>query len=141
MATIRYYNQECNFLPKGRMKLSAWIKETIEAEGFKAGEICYIFCSQEVHLNMNREYVGHDYQTDIITFDYTDLAQRRISGDIFIDPVTVGENAEIWNTSPEEEMRRVIIHGILHLCGYKDGTDEEQAEMRMKENHYLERFK
>ncbi len=141
MATIRYYKQDCDFLPKQRMKISAWIKETIAEEGFTAGEISYIFCSQESHLEMNRQYIGHDYQTDIITFDYTDYEKRKVSGDIFIDPVTVHQNAETWNTTQTEEMLRVIIHGILHLCGYKDKTDEEQVVMRAKENHYLAQFK
>ena len=138
--SIRFYNQECDYLPKQRMKLASWIKESIENEGFKAGEISYIFCSQTVHLEINKKYLGHDYQTDVITFDYTDYDKKRVSGDIFIDPQTVAENAVTWNATEEEEMHRVIIHGILHLCGYKDKTPKDAKLMRSKENQYLELF-
>ena len=90
---------------------------------------------------MNRQYVGHDYFTDIITFDYCDLDGRGVvSGDIFIDPFTVEDNSRILGTDPTEELHRVIIHGILHLCGYKDKSDEEAAQMRSKEDFYLQRF-
>ena len=141
MTYIKFYNQDCDFLPKQRMKISSWIKETIINEGFKLGEICYIFCSQKTHLEINQKYLGHDYQTDIITFDYTDYEKKRISGDIFIDPQTVLLNSQLWHTEPEEEILRVIIHGILHLCGYKDKTPEDETVMRAKENYYLNLFK
>lgn len=138
---IHYYNQDSDFLPKGRVKISRWVKETIHNEGYKAGEICYIFCSSASHIEMNRTYVGHDYYTDIITFDYCDLEGRGVvSGDIFIDHDTVADNAQQLGTDPAEELKRVIIHGILHLCGYKDKTNEEAAQMRSKENFYLARF-
>lgn len=138
---IHYYNQDSDFLPKGRVKISRWVKETIHNEGCKVGEICYIFCSSASHIEMNRTYVGHDYYTDIITFDYCDLEGRGVvSGDIFIDHDTVADNARQLGTDPAEELKRVIIHGILHLCGYKDKTNEEAAQMRSKEDFYLARF-
>lgn len=138
---IHYYNQDSDFLPKGRVKISRWVKEAIHNEGYKVGEICYIFCSSASHIEMNRTYVGHDYYTDIITFDYCDLEGRGVvSGDIFIDHDTVADNARQLGTDPAEELKRVIIHGILHLCGYKDKTNEEAAQMRSKEDFYLAHF-
>ncbi len=138
---VHFYNQECDFLPAGRVKINRWVRETIHNEGYKVGEITYIFCSSESHIEMNRQYVGHDYYTDIITFDYCDLEGRGVvSGDIFIDHETVADNAQQLGTNPTEELHRVIIHGILHLCGYKDKSDEEAAQMRQKEDFYLARF-
>ena len=138
---VHFYNQETDFLPKGRVKINQWVRETIHNEGYRVGEVTYIFCSSESHLEMNRQYVGHDYFTDIITFDYCDLEGRGVvSGDIFIDPFTVEDNSRILGTDPTEELHRVIIHGILHLCGYKDKSDEEAAEMGSKEDFYLQRF-
>lgn len=138
---IRFYNEATDYLPKQRVKLGRWIRETIHHEGYKCGEIAYIFCSSEYHIGINRQYLGHDYHTDVITFDYSDLEGRRVvSGDIFIDPFTVADNADILGTEPAEEQLRVIIHGVLHLCGYKDKSDEEAAEMRAKEDFYLMRF-
>ena len=139
---INFYSEDCNYLPKERMKIRRWIAQTIHNEGFKGGEISYIYCSGDYHLNVNRTYLGHDYRTDVITFDYSDLAGRGVvSGDIFIDPFTVADNAEQLGTNPEEEQRRVFIHGILHLCGYKDKAPEEEKTMREKENFYLAAWK
>lgn len=138
---IHFYNQECDFLPRGRVKIARWVRETIHNEGYRVGEISYIFCSSQNHREMNRQYVGHDYFTDIITFDYSDLEGRGVvSGDIFIDYETVADNAQQLGTNPTEELHRVIIHGILHLCGYKDKTDAEEAQMHQKEDFYLARF-
>ena len=138
---VHFYNQETDFLPKGRTKINQWVRETIHNEGYRVGEVTYIFCSSESHLEMNRQYVGHDYFTDVITFDYCDLEGRKIvSGDIFIDPFTVEDNSRILGTNPTEELHRVIIHGVLHLCGYKDKSDQDAAQMRQKEDFYLQRF-
>lgn len=138
---IHFYNQECDYMPRGRVKIARWVRETIHAEGFRAGEVSYIFCSSEAHLGINRQYLGHDYYTDVITFDYSDLQGRKVvSGDIFIDPATVDDNARTLGIEPAEEQLRVIIHGVLHLCGYKDKSDEEEAKMRQKEDFYLARF-
>lgn len=138
---IHFYNQDTDFLPKGRVRINRWVRESIHNEGHKVGEISYIFCSSENHREMNRQYVGHDYFTDIITFDYCDLEGRGVvSGDIFIDHETVADNAQTLGTNPTEELHRVIIHGILHLCGYKDKTPEEEAQMHQKEDFYLARF-
>lgn len=138
---VHFYNEGIDYLPKGRVKLNQWVRQTIHNEGFRVGEIGYIFCSSDYHLGINRQYLGHDYHTDVITFDYSDLEGRRVvSGDIFIDPETVADNADLLGTDPAEEQLRVIIHGILHLCGYKDKSDAEAAQMRQKENFYLARL-
>ncbi|MBE6200767.1 MAG: rRNA maturation RNase YbeY [Rikenellaceae bacterium] len=138
---VHFYNEGTDYLPKGRVKLNQWVRQTIHNEGFRVGEIGYIFCSSDYHIGINRQYLGHDYHTDVITFDYSDLEGRKVvSGDIFIDPETVADNADLLGTDPAEEQLRVIIHGILHLCGYKDKSDAEAAQMRQKENFYLARL-
>ena len=139
---IHFYNQETDYMPRGRVKINRWVREAIHNEGFRVGEICYIFCSSENHIGINRQYLGHVYYTDVITFDYSDLEGRKVvSGDIFIDPFTVDDNAAQLGTDPAEEQLRVIIHGAMHLCGYKDKSDQEAAQMRQKENFYLARFR
>ena len=138
---VHFYNQKTDYLPKGRVKINRWVRETIHNEGFRVGEISYIFCSSENHIEINRQYLGHDYYTDVITFDYSDLEGRKVvSGDMFIDPFTVDDNAQQLGTDPAEEQLRVIIHGVLHLCGYKDKTPEDAAVMRQKEDFYLARL-
>ena len=138
---VHFYNEGTDYMPKGRVKLNRWVRQTIHNEGFRVGEIGYIFCSSDYHIDINRQYLGHDYHTDVITFDYSDLEGRKVvSGDIFIDPETVADNADLLGTNPEEEQLRVIIHGILHLCGYKDKSDSEAAQMRAKEDFYLARL-
>lgn len=113
-------------------KISDWITEVIENEGFKLGDVNYFFCSDEYILKINRQYLNHDYTTDIITFDYS--TRRKISGDIVISIPTVTLNAERFQVSFQQEVLRVIIHGILHLIGYKDSTDDEKEQMRQAEN-------
>ena len=138
---VHFYNEGTDYMPKGRVKLNQWVRQTIHNEGFRVGEIGYIFCSSDYHIDINRQYLGHDYHTDVITFDYSDLEGRKVvSGDLFIDPETVADNADLLGTNPEEEQLRVIIHGILHLCGYKDKSDSEAAQMRAKEDFYLARL-
>ena len=104
-----------------------WIGDVAKHHGKKAGEIAYIFCSDEKILEVNRQYLQHDYYTDIITFDYTD--GDVINGDIFISIDTVRSNAEQYGTPFDEELRRIVIHGILHLCGQEDKTPEARREM------------
>ena len=121
-----------------KTKLSHWIKETAAGYDRKVGEIAYIFCSDEKILEMNKQYLNHDYYTDIITFDYSEGAV--ISGDIFISIETVSSNAAEFNVSFEKELRRILIHGILHLCGQDDQTPELRQEMTQKENQALIRY-
>lgn len=118
--------------------ITAWLEKLILKEGKKPGEITYIFCDDEHLLQVNRDFLQHDYYTDIITFDY--VKGKTISGDIFVSLPRISDNASALSKNPEEEFRRVLAHGILHLCGYKDKTDAEQEEMRSKEDFYLKLY-
>lgn len=115
--------------------LSNRLENIILSEGKKPGEINYIFCDDEYLLQVNREYLKHDYYTDVITFDY--VKGKTISGDIFVSLPRIFDNAQTLSKDFESEFFRVLAHGVLHLCGYKDKTDEEIAEMRSKEDYYL----
>lgn len=136
---IFYQNEEVKFPPIKRREVSRWINSIISSFDKKPGEISYMFCSDRRILEVNREYLRHDYYTDIITFDYVN--GDIISGDMFISLDTVKSNAEKFGTEYMDELYRVIIHGILHLCGINDKTDEEQAEMTRYENKALEELK
>ena len=116
-------------------EVSRWIKNTAVFYGKRAGNIVYIFCTDECILKINNEFLQHNYYTDIITFDYSE--ENIISGELFISLDTVKTNAKKFSESFEKELLRVIIHGILHLCGQNDQTPEEQAEMTQKENRAL----
>ncbi len=138
---IRYHNEGTDFRLPAKERTALWIRRCVENEGFRLGPVNYIFCSPERHLEINRQFLGHDYRTDVITFDYSDLGGRgTVSGDIFIDPETVADNAAGLGVAPEAEMRRVLVHGVLHLCGYGDKTPKQQARMRAKEDHYLAKY-
>lgn len=115
--------------------LSNRLEDIILSEGKKPGEINYIFCDDEYLLQVNREYLKHDYYTDVITFDY--VKGKTISGDIFVSLPRIFDNAQTLSKDFESEFFRVLAHGLLHLCGYKDKTEEEIAEMRSKEDYYL----
>ena len=115
--------------------IKEWLENIIQCEEKKLGTINYIFCDDEYLLKINQDFLQHDYYTDIITFDK--VRGKSISGEIFISLQRVKENAEIFQKPYEQERRRVMAHGILHLCGYKDKTPEEQEIMRSKENFYL----
>ncbi|WP_370899070.1 rRNA maturation RNase YbeY [Chryseobacterium gossypii] len=116
-----------------------WLEEIILSENKKLGDINYIFCDDEYLLKINQDYLQHDYYTDIITFDY--VKGKTISGEIFVSLQRISDNASTLSKNYEEELKRVLAHGILHLCGYKDKTEEEEKEMRRKEDFYLARCK
>ena len=130
-----YYNFETDFTLNNQDEISKWITKTIEEEACKVEEISYIFCDDAYLLEKNIEYLNHNTLTDIISFDYS--VGKTISGDIFISIERVKENAKEFNVAFLDELHRVMIHGILHYCGYKDKTSEEKKEMRSKENYYL----
>ena len=115
--------------------LKNWIENIIISEEKKLGEINYIFCDDEYLLKINQDFLDHDYYTDIITFDQ--VRGKTISGEIFVSLQRIKDNASLISKNYEEEKKRVIAHGILHLCGYKDKTEEEQKTMRAKEDFYL----
>ena len=118
--------------------ISIWLEDLILSEDKKPGDINYIFCDDEYLLKVNQDYLDHDYYTDIITFDY--VKGKTISGDIFVSLPRILDNASTLSQDFESEFRRVLTHGLLHLCGYKDKTEEEEFKMRQKENFYINRY-
>ena len=130
------YNSEGVRMPKIKKRdTSAWIKAVAASYGRKVGEIGYLFVDDEKILEVNREYLGHDYYTDVITFDYDE--DDTVSGDIVISLDTVRSNAQLFGKTYEEELYRVIIHGILHLCGINDKGPGEREIMEAEENKAL----
>ncbi|HIQ84284.1 MAG TPA: rRNA maturation RNase YbeY [Candidatus Cryptobacteroides excrementigallinarum] len=132
---VRYFIQDTDFLFKRRAVHNAWLKAVAVEENCRLGEISVIFCSDAYLLDMNRKYLGHDYFTDIITFDYSE--GELLSGDLFISVDTVRSNAAFYSAEFDDELDRVIVHGLLHLIGYDDHSEEEFAAMKEKENYYL----
>ncbi|MEN8125888.1 MAG: rRNA maturation RNase YbeY [Bacteroidota bacterium] len=126
---------ETPFELKQKNEITAWIKFVIEQENYNQGEINYIFCDDEYLLEKNIKYLKHNTLTDIISFDYT--VKNIISGDIFISIERVEENAKEFGIKFNDELHRVIVHGILHYCGYNDKKIPEKQEMRSKEDYYL----
>lgn len=116
-------------------QISRWIRAVAADYGFAVGNITYVFCSDERELTVNREFLGHDYYTDVITFDYT--SGSTLNGDIFISLDTVRSNAEMVGASFEHELKRILIHGVLHLTGQGDKTPETKAVMTEKEEKAL----
>jgi rRNA maturation RNase YbeY len=135
---IQYIAENIKMPVIEKQKLNRWIKEIAADYGKKTGDIAYIFCTDERILEMNKQYLDHDYYTDIITFDYTE--GNTISGDIFISLDTVKSNSEEFGTGFEDELHRILIHGVLHLCGQDDKTPLLRAEMTEKENRALEKL-
>ena len=120
-------------------KVTRWIRSVAADYNFAVGNINYIFCSDERELEVNRQFLGHDYYTDVITFDYT--SGKTLNGDIFISLETVRSNAEMMGVSFDAELLRIIIHGVLHLTGQGDKTPETKAQMTAKEEHALASYK
>ena len=129
------FNSETSFTLKNQKKLADWISNVVLSEDFEVGEINYIFCDDVYLHKINQEFLNHDTFTDIISFDYT-LA-KEVGGDIFISIERVLENAEKFNEVFENELHRVMIHGILHFMGYKDKTKKEKTLMRTKEDEKI----
>lgn len=134
---ILFYS-ETNFQLKQKRVYKKWLSAVAEAEGFRVGDLNYIFCDDAYLLELNQKYLNHDTLTDIITFDYVE--GLLLSGDIFISVERVRENASIFCVPFENELLRVLSHGVLHLCGYKDKTDKEAALMRQKEASAIRLF-
>lgn len=136
MPAINFFEEDIRYKPKNKTALRQWIGETIKAEGFRLKELNYIFCSDDYLLQINRQYLDHDTYTDIITFDNSDT-EKVITGDIFISAERIRENAAKFKVSEANELHRVIIHGALHLLGYKDKTPVTKQKMTQKEDFYL----
>ena len=132
------YNYETEFELSNEDEFSKWISAIIESENKKEGEINYIFCDDDYLLEINQQYLDHDTLTDIISFDYS--VGNELHGDIFISIERVRENAEEFNVSFDEELKRVMAHGVLHYCGYKDKTESDEQLMRSKEDEKIKLF-
>ena len=132
------FNYETDFIAQDDKKLSDWVLSVIKSEGFKEGEINYIFCDDDYLLKLNKEFLNHNTLTDIISFDYS--IGKQIHGDVYISIDRVLENSAKFKVEFLEELRRVMVHGILHYCGYKDKSESDKKQMREKENHYLTKY-
>jgi probable rRNA maturation factor len=133
---INFFNEDIDFKLKGKNNFKAWLKKVAEKEEFIINDLNYIFCSDKFLHKMNLEYLDHDTYTDIITFDNSE-DDNIIEGDIFISIERINDNSKTLNTQFEDETKRVIIHGLLHLCGYDDHSVENKAEMRRLESEYI----
>ncbi|WP_312697217.1 rRNA maturation RNase YbeY [Sphingobacterium mizutaii] len=134
---IQFFSEDIDFTLKEKQKVRQWIGATIRAEGFRrVGELSFVLCSDAYLLEINKQYLDHDTFTDIVTFDSSE-DEGVIAGDIFISVERTMENAKKFNVSERDELHRVIIHGILHLCGYYDKKKEDKTLMTEKEDYYL----
>ncbi len=129
------FNYETKFQLENETDISKWISSVISSEKFKEGDINYVFCDDDYLLKLNIKFLNHNTLTDIISFD--DTIGKILQGDIFISVERVKENAENFNVSFQEELNRVMVHGILHYCGYKDKTKTDSKIIRRKENFYI----
>ena len=136
MASIRFFSEDVQFKVPHPRKTTNWIKETIQKEKKEQGNLNFVFCSDEYLHSINVQYLNHTTYTDIVTFDSSET-KGLIEGDIFISVERIEENASKFNTSFDEELHRVIIHGVLHLIGYSDKGTTKKALMRRKEDTYL----
>jgi rRNA maturation RNase YbeY len=135
---ISFYTEDTPFLLKNKTQIRHWIKAIAKENSKQIGQISYVFCSDKKILEINKQYLNHDYYTDIISFDYS--IKDRLSGDIFISIDTVHDNAKKFKVSVATELRRVIIHGLLHFIGLKDKTKQDAILMRKAENLALEKY-
>ena len=119
-------------------EVSTWVRQVAKSYGKVVGDVNYIFVDDETMLDINRRFIGHDYYTDHIGFDYS--SGDSLSGDIYISIDTVKSNAELYGITFDDELRRIIIHGLLHLCGLRDKTDEERQQMQQAEDAALSHF-
>jgi rRNA maturation RNase YbeY len=136
---IRFFTEDVTYEQPKKRATQQWLKKQAEQEGYSIGELNYIFCSDEYLLQVNRDYLQHDYYTDIITFDQSE-EENKIEGDIFISVDRVQENATQLSITQKQEMTRVLAHGMLHLCGYGDKSEEEAKLMRSKEEEWINAF-
>ena len=134
--SINFFTEDTNYILKKKTILKDWLKSAIAAEGYSLQELNFILCSDDYLLRMNQDYLNHDTYTDVITFDNSEEL-KTIVGDIFISIERIKENAATFEHTVEHELSRVMIHGTLHLLGYKDKAKAEKLKMTEKEDHYL----
>ena len=142
---IRYFTEDTTFSLKGKRLISKWLREVALGRGYELGELNYIFCSDAYLLAINRQFLGHDYETDIITFDNSDdylleTGRKGVSADIYISVDTVRANGDVYGEGFDRELLRVMAHGLLHLVGYDDGDVWHQCRMRAAENRALKLY-
>ncbi len=135
---VQFFSADAKAPAFPRTKLKSFIKNIFKKEGKILGELSYVFCSDEYLLNINRQFLNHDYYTDIITFDISETMEE-VKGEIYISIERVKDNAKQLNQTTQKELLRVIFHGALHLCGYKDKTKSQKTQMRLKEDYYLQK--
>jgi rRNA maturation RNase YbeY len=136
---LNFFSEDVDFNLPHPLKTKKWLKSVSLSEGYELKELNYIFCSDNYLLEINKQYLDHDYYTDIITFDNSD-EDNQLEGDIYVSLDRVKENASTFHVDFESELRRVLVHGLLHLAGYDDSDDEQKQLMREKENEHLTRF-
>lgn len=134
--TIFFFKEDTSYQLRQRTEIRSWLNTIAKKEKYSILELNYIFCSDEYLLQMNRDFLDHDYYTDIITFDNSEV-KGKIEGDIFISIERVRDNAQLQHSTFKDELHRVLVHGLLHLTGYKDKTNKEKEMMRKKEDTAL----
>lgn len=139
MSTFNFFEEDIEFLLKGKKRLRDWYLKMLSEEGRTAENLNFIFCSDAYLLKINKKYLNKNDYTDVIAFQYN-LKSEPMAGDIYISIPRIRENAAIFKSSPSAELKRVMAHGILHLLGYKDKTKSEKKIIREKENYYLNKF-
>ena len=135
MHSVSFGSEQTDFTISNQDQLIEWFTKVAESENRALAELAFVFCSDECLLDINKRFLSHDYYTDVITFDYSE--SNYTSGDIFISVDRVSDNAKLANQTTENELHRVMVHGLLHLLGYKDKTSAEKSEMTSKEDFYL----
>lgn len=136
---ISFFSEDIDFTLKNKQAVREWISNTVKSEGFhRISELNFIFCSDDYLLEINKQYLNHDTYTDIVTFD-SSADENTIAGDVFISVDRIHENARKFQVAEVDELHRVIIHGVLHLCGYHDKKKEDKVLMTSKEDTYLSR--
>lgn len=135
MSVVSFASEQTDFSLPNESQIVEWLKGVSESEGCTLMELAYIFCSDEFLLEINQQYLSHDYYTDVITFDYSE--DNHVSGDVFISVDRVRENAKILDVKEDQELQRVMVHGLLHLLGYNDKSPAQKSEMTLKEDFYL----
>lgn len=135
MSAVSFASEQTDFSLHNESQIAEWLNNVSQSEGSSLMELTYIICSDEYLLEINKQYLAHDYYTDVITFDYSE--DNQVSGDVFISIDRVRENAKTVGVTEEKELQRVMVHGLLHLLGYKDKTPVQKSEMTLKEDFYL----
>ena len=136
---IRFFSEEIKFSLANKNDLRKWILKTILKEGYKLEELNFVFCSDKYLLQLNKKFLKHNTLTDVITFNYSETTQK-ISGEIYISIERIKENAKKFNSTFKNELHRVIIHGVLHLCGFSDKYPSRKSQMKRKEDYYLKHY-